>query len=227
MRKTLSFMSWNGFPNYVSKTLLRLLKSNSTIPSSNNSIERNDTPENIFRLPYAGKVGEQLLKRCLKEVKRCLNVNVKFRVLYDTKKKSFYCNIKDKVPHNQRNRVIYKIKCPGCNGCYISKTEKCLITRITEQGTKETEPMFKHLSECELFKDSCWLYYLLSLVNEDDDEDISLTSHIFNAVLQNHEILNSNRDWSQLTSLQMYYNKDHEPIINHCLKASKELSLFN
>ena len=114
-------MSWNGFPNYVSKPLLRHLKSNSTLPSSNNSIEKNDIPEIIFRLPYAGKVGEQLLKRSLKKVKSDLNSNVKFRVLCDTKLMSFYCNIKDKIPHDQRNHVIYKIMFPGWNGCYIGK----------------------------------------------------------------------------------------------------------
>ena len=48
MKKILSFMSWNGFPNYVSKPLLHRLKSNSTILSSNNSIEKNDIPEIIF-----------------------------------------------------------------------------------------------------------------------------------------------------------------------------------
>ena len=39
---------------------MRRWKSNSTIPSSNNSIEKNDIPEIISHLPYAGKVGEQL-----------------------------------------------------------------------------------------------------------------------------------------------------------------------
>ena len=87
------------------------------------------------------------------KVKRCLNSNVKLRVLYDTKKMAFYCKIKYKIPHDQRNHVIYKIKCPGCNSRYIGKTESCLITRITEHGTKETEPMIKQLSECELYKD--------------------------------------------------------------------------
>ena len=148
-------MSSNGFPNYVSKPLLVRLKSNSTIPSRNNSTEKNDIPEIIFPLPYAEKVGEQLLKCCLKKVKGCLNSNVKFRVLYDTKKMSFYCNIKEKVARDQKNHVIYKIKCPGCNDCCIGTTERCLITRITEHGTKEREPIFKHLSECELFKDCC------------------------------------------------------------------------
>ena len=51
---------------------------------------------------------------------------------------SFYSNIKENVSHDQRNYVLYKIKCPGCNGCYIGKTERCLITRTTEHGTVET-----------------------------------------------------------------------------------------
>ena len=56
-------MSWNGFPNYVSKQVLGRLKSSSAIPSSNNNIDGNGIFEIIFRLPYAGKLGEQLLKR--------------------------------------------------------------------------------------------------------------------------------------------------------------------
>ena len=123
--------------------------------------------------------------------------------------------------------VIHKIKCPGCNGCYIGKTERCLTTKITEHVTKETEPMFKHLSECELFKDCCWSYFLLPLFNEEIHDNISLTSHIFNAILQNHEILDSNRNWSQSAFLEAYYIKNHDPITNHGLKASKELLLFD
>ena len=58
------------------------------------------------------------------KVKCCLNSNVKFRVPYNIKKMSFYCSIKAKVPHDQRNHVNYKIKCPGGNGCYIGKFER-------------------------------------------------------------------------------------------------------
>ena len=32
-----------------------------------------------------------------------------------------------------------------------------------------------HLSECELFKNCCWLYSLLSLFSEDEPDVISLT----------------------------------------------------
>ena len=60
-----------------------------------------------------------------------------------------------------------------------------------------------------------------------DRSEISLTSHVLSAVLQNHEILDLNYDWSQFLFLQAYYIKKHDPVINHGLKASKELLLFN
>ena len=119
----MSLISWNRFPNYDSKPLPCCLKLNSAIPSSNNSIKENDNPEIIFALPYIGNVGKQLLKHFLKKVIRFLNSNVKFRVLYNTKKISFCCKINSKVPYDQRNHVNCKIKCPCCNGCYISKTK--------------------------------------------------------------------------------------------------------
>ena len=58
---------------------------------------------------------------------------------------------------------------------------------MNEHGTRDTEPMFKHLSKCEMFKETCNLYALPSLYNE-----ISLTSNILSAVLRNHEILDFN-----------------------------------
>ena len=52
--------------------------------------------------------------------------------------------------------------------------------------------MFKHLLECEMFKETCSLYALPSLYNESDSNEILWTSYILNAVLQNHEIFDFN-----------------------------------
>ena len=57
---------------------------------------------------------------------------------------------------------------------------------MNEHGTRDTEPMFKHLLECEMLKEICNLCVLPSLYNESDPNEISLTSHILSAVLQNH-----------------------------------------
>ena len=65
-------MSWNGFPNYISKALLQRLKSNSKKHSDNtfmNDVKNKNekVTEIFFRLPYAGIKGEQLVKLLLEE----------------------------------------------------------------------------------------------------------------------------------------------------------------
>ena len=81
-------MSWNGFSNYISKALLHRLKSNARNPDVINEINNNkeNITEIFFRLSYARSKGEQLVKHCLKKIRRCLKLNVKFVVIYDTKK---------------------------------------------------------------------------------------------------------------------------------------------
>ena len=162
--------------------------------------ENEKVTEIFFRLLYAGIIGEPLVKHCLKKIK---------------------------APHEQRNNIIYRIMCPGCGEKYIGKTERCLISCMSEHGKWENKPMFKHLFECRMFKETCNLYALPSVYNEQDQNKISLTSHILSAVLQNHEILDFNYNWSQLLFLEAYYIKKHNPVINDGLKASKELLLFN
>ena len=112
--------------------------------------------------------------------------------------------------------------CPGWGEKYIDKTEKCLISRMNEHGKQENESMFKHLSECEMFKETCNLYAFPSVYNEQDQNEISLTSHILSAVLQNQKILDVNYNLSKLLFLEACYTKKHNPVINHDLKASKK-----
>ena len=78
-----------------------------------------------------------------------------------------------------------------------------------------------------MFKETCNFYALPSLYNEGDLNEILLTSQMLSAVLQNHEVLDFNYNWSQLLFLEACYIKKHDPVINHGPKASKELLLFN
>ena len=97
-------MMWNEFSNYILKVLLHYLKSNVRNRDVINEINnKENVTEVFFCLLYAGSKGEQLVKHCLKKIECCLKINVKFFVIYDTKKILFYCNVKDKVPHEQRN----------------------------------------------------------------------------------------------------------------------------
>ena len=51
---------------------------------------------------------------------------------------------------------------------YNGKTERHLISGMNKYGKRNTEPMFKQLSEWQMFKKTCTLYALLSVYNEDD-----------------------------------------------------------
>ena len=56
IKKISLFMSWNGFPNYISKALLHRLKSNVRNRDVINEINNNkeNVTEIFFRLPYVG-----------------------------------------------------------------------------------------------------------------------------------------------------------------------------
>ena len=128
--------------------------------------------------------------------------------------------------YEQRNHIIYKIKCPGCNDCYIGTIEICLIPRITEHGSKATETKCLNISwnkKCLKIVIGCipFCYYSMKM------NTTCLWHHTFNTVLQNHEMLESNCNWYQLAFLDMFYPKNQDPIIDHGLNASKKLLLFN
>ena len=84
IKKIWSFVSWNGFPNYIWKALLHRLKSSGRNRSNNtskNNVKDKNVRDIVFRLPYAGTKGEQLVKHCLKEIRRCLKIYFKFIVI--------------------------------------------------------------------------------------------------------------------------------------------------
>ena len=108
---------------------------------------RNDNDSDIkicFRVPYLGSKGEGLVKSCIQKLKRCVKTNVKFVVLYNTKKSAMFCSAKDKIPTYQKS-VVYSIRCPGCGDKYVGKTDKCVITRMSEHATRADQSMFNTL----------------------------------------------------------------------------------
>ena len=86
IKKISLFLSWNGFPNYISKALLQRLKSNNKKRSENTCMndlknKNEKVTEVFFCLLYAGIEGEQLVKHCLKKIKRSPKIDVKFIVI--------------------------------------------------------------------------------------------------------------------------------------------------
>ena len=215
------FMSWNGFPKYVTKSLIKRLGN----PKSNPSPDSDDVAPSIWlNVPYGGNKGEFLVKSLCRKLRRYLKKDTRIITRYRCKYLSFLCSTKDRIPTEQRSNIIYEITCPGCGERYVGKTDRCLNTRMIEHGTRIDQPMYRHLTSCTDFIDYTKLFGI-----HEPEWTVSFDNHKLNAVLQNHKILDFNPfqlKWGQLSFLEAYYIKKLKPKLNNGIKASKEFVLF-
>ena len=189
-------------------------------------ISRYDDRKKIWLdLPYNGKLGKKLVTSLIKKLKRYFKVNVKIVVKYRTNKLSMFCPTKDRISWNQKANVMYIIQCPGCHSDYVGKTDRNLITRLSEHGKKEDQPMFQHFWSCEEFNCKLNLYSLADVFS--DTGTVGHIEHVYNSAIDNCKILESCNNWTILQYLEAYYIKTKSSIINVGIKASKELQLFN
>ena len=231
------FMAWNGFPASFRCAILRKLKSkhNSNNPapysntSSENNLSNNTADENIskiwVRIPFLGKQGEYLVKTLIRKLQRNLTKPVKFIVIYQTKKVSYFLSKKDKIPDLERNDLVYEFSCPGCSATYIGKTVRNLRTRLTEHAQLNTSAVSEHLKTCEHARHITDLYNLYDNINDlNPDKPFSNYELIANntKILQSLQHTNSNI----LLFLEALHIKFKRPALNSGLKASKELMLF-
>ena len=120
-----------------------------------------------LRLPYAGYIGESIVNRLVRRLKRCFKEPVCFKNFYQAKKLSLFWINKDPNPMYLKSHVIYKLTCPACNAEYIGKTDRCLRVRLDEHNSDYNSAMFQHLHSCEAFKFSfLWLICLVVLTRK-------------------------------------------------------------
>ena len=100
-----TFMLWNSYPKYVRNSIIKRLQQKKTAVQKDGE----SVIKIWIRLPYLGNKGEELVKTCMRKLKRCFKTNVKFVTLYDTKKCAMFCSVKDKIPTHQKSNVIYII----------------------------------------------------------------------------------------------------------------------
>ena len=220
-------LSWNGFPNYIRKRLLLKFKtdfeSNSKRKNNTNDDDKNDELSIILKLPYMGPEGEKLVRTLRKKISKNISRKLLIKIIWTTTKISDFCSIKDKLPNEQKNQIIYNITCPACGEKYVGKTECCFKTRMDEHGTRAEQPMFQHLLNCSAFS---YLMHLHDMPSKNNEERINQRQHIHHAVLQNSRILTHSRDWLELCFLESFLIKKIKPKINYGIKAAKELQLF-
>ena len=132
-------MLWNGYPKQVRNSVVKWIGTN----KSHSRLTDDDDRNKIWlALPCNGKLGEKLVTSLIKKLKRLFKEKVNIDVKYRTNKLSMFCPTKDRISWNQNANVIYIIQCLGGHNDYIGKTDRNLITRLSEHGKKEDQPMF-------------------------------------------------------------------------------------
>ena len=70
-----------------------------------------------------------------------------------------------------------------------SVKQRCVRSSMNEHGTRNTESMFKHFSEWQMFKETCNLYALPPVYNKEDQNKILMMSRILIGVVKKLEII--------------------------------------
>ena len=96
---------------------------------------------------------------------------------------------------------------------------------MQEHGTKQEQPMYEHIKNCDAFEYITQLNALADLLN-DIPSKVEKKEHILETVINNSSILKSSRDWLELCYLESYLIKKYKPALNKGVKAAKELQLF-
>ena len=218
-------LSWNGFPNYVRSKLIKKFKADYASSNFKKRDSENEIDKITLKIPYMGPEGDKLVKTLRRKISKNVSRKLILRVIYTTTKISDFCSVKDKIPDEQKNHVVYKIKCPACGGCYVGKTDCCFGVRMQEHGTKQEQPMYEHIKNCDAFEYVAQLNALPDLLN-DIPSKVEKKEHILETVINNSSILKSSRDWLELCYLESYLIKKYKPALNKGVKAAKELQLF-
>ena len=121
-----------------------------------------------FKCLYIGPIGEKFAKKCISKLRKCSKKELKFILMYDTKKVAFFCSNKDLVPVNLQSHVIYQFECPRSDAKYIGKTDRCLEFRLNEHLDFRTSAVGKHLYECEHFHHTVNLFNISVYSNSEN-----------------------------------------------------------
>ena len=163
-----------------------------------------------------------MVKKLLRKIQRNLTQPVKFVIIYDTKKISYFLPTKDKIPNTSRSNLVYEFTCPGCNSSYIGKTERNLATRLSEHSDPQKSSIAKHLSESDIFDNLNDINY-----KDTNKPDTPLSRH--NLIMANTQTLHTLKHTNSnlLLFLEALYIKYRNPVLNNGLRASKELVVFS
>ena len=107
--------------------------------------ESEPTEEKIdltLTLPYAGNIGEKIVKQMQKYVRQSVNTEnrkVTINAMYRSRKLSTRFNIKDKTKLEHMHNIVYYVPCPNkkCDDDYTGETKRRIENRTDEHSKKD------------------------------------------------------------------------------------------
>ena len=155
------FKDVNGYPQRVIDKCHREIKnkmtttppgaeeqniSNSVSSTQNTRDTAEETPpqevsQPMLVLPFAGKQGEQVMKK----LNRGMPENLKLKVVYTGRKLSSLFSLKDPINKNHQSNLVYYYKDPNSGVDYAGETKCRLEKRMKEhKGTDKESAIVKH-----------------------------------------------------------------------------------
>jgi hypothetical protein len=143
------FCTINDYPEALVEEIIKNEKDRHNQPITNptecDETKMDEEQEEIqlmLSLPYAGKVGEQIVEKVQKYVKKkASNGNKKVRVnaVFKSMKLSSRFPLKDRTKPEHQHNVVYYVKCPNkkCNCAYCGETKRRMGKRTNEHGSTD------------------------------------------------------------------------------------------
>ena len=129
--------------------------------------------------------------------------------------------MKDQIPKLMKSYVVYQFNCPGCNDCYIGKTEPNLCTRTDEHAcSAKGSAIYDHIKNCSYYR---YIENLFRFNNYSFDKAL----FSINSARSDTKIIDSALDRNISLIKEALSIKQKMPKLNNGLKASEELKLFN
>ncbi len=222
-------MSWNGFPRRLTSKLINQFNPSTSVCNdvdNEATITETNTIDDTkiwLQLPYLGKFGNRLTRSFIRKITPLLTLKCRFIINWKTINSNVFVSCKNKTPTPYQSSAVYEFICPGCNSRYIGKTDRCLYTRTKEHSHQKTSEIHQHFSSCEQFQH---IKAILELYPDDDamsNKPCIMAEHVFH----NTKIIDKSNHWSLLLYQESLAIQRHKPELNHGIKASKELTIFN
>ena len=224
LNKIRKYASWNGFPKHICNSIIHRVLMNNVKRQPNEEAAKVSTI--WVKITYYGEGCDSLLQNLERKLRRCVQhgEKIKLKIVYSTNKVSYYTNMKDRTPLMMKSGVVYNFTCPGCKASYIGKTDRNLHERCLEHATpKSNSAIQDHLNSCPEFGFiTTQLRHGLGKLTKSEIKNYNL-----NCIENNVEILDSASNWNILLLKEALYIKRKKPLLNHGLKASRELFLFS